>query len=271
MIATFSTFSNPARQVTLRSCENGAGSGHRPVAPGSGLSEAPGQTAQVIGEYCTPAKLRFRRGTLILPEGAPAAYLYLLQVGVVRSYKQLPDGRRVIIGFALPGDFFGTNALGVYPYSAEAINATTVLRYDWSVLDSATATNAPLARSLLADAYRELGAAQSHLLLLGRKSATERVASFLLELLERKTGNGAKPTVIDLPMTRIDIGDYLGLTTETVSRVLGQLKAEGTVDLPSTSMAVVLDVERLRALASGELERPGPTNHNGEVPRHIVC
>jgi CRP/FNR family transcriptional regulator len=248
-------FLSPAAQATVCASKSTDAPAVDVFASASGLSEAPGYAARLIGKYCSAVKLRFRRGSLIFAEGATAQYLYLLQVGAARCYKQLPDGRREIIGFALPGDLFGTGAVKVYPHSAEAINATTILRYEWSALAPAAASNGRLARCLLADAYRQLSAAQSQLLLLGRKSAAERVASFLLELLERKTGNGAKPTVIDLPMTRNDIADYLGLTTETVSRVLGQLKTEGVIELPNTKMAIVRDVDRVRTLAAGEVTR----------------
>lgn len=175
------------------------------------------------------ARIRYERDAEIYGEGEPAEFAYKVISGAVRTYKLLNDGRRQIGGFHLPGDLFGLEASAEHRLSAEAIGEATVLVVRRSALLGLAAQDAEAGRALWTLTAADLERAQNHLLLLGRKSACERVASFLTDLAARQP---AAPTV-DLPMSRQDMADYLGLTIETVSRTLTQLQNEGVIALPS--------------------------------------
>jgi CRP/FNR family nitrogen fixation transcriptional regulator len=181
------------------------------------------------------APLTFARNEEVYGEGEPADYLYTVQSGCVRASKILNDGRRQIGAFYMPGDVFGLEAGEAHSFSAEALAPTTVRIVKRTALTSRAAGDSAMASQLLKVTTKELHRTQNHILLL-IKSAQERVAGFLLEMANRKH-HGA--TEIELPMSRQDIADYLGLTIETVSRTLTQLEAICAIALP-TSRHVVL-------------------------------
>jgi len=162
--------------------------------------------------------------------------------GSVRSYKLLSDGRRQIGAFYLPGDVFGLESGPVHRLAAEAIVDTTVRLVKRRSLEEAAGTTAEVARSLWSMTAGELRHAEDHMLLLGRKSAMERVASFLLEMDRRLAVTG----MMALPMCRRDIGDYLGLTLETVSRALSQLHSQGVLGFSGARQIVLRNRQRLR-------------------------
>ena len=175
----------------------------------------------------------------------PANYCYKVLGGCVRIVKLIADGRRQILEFLLPGDFFGFDSLGQHHASAEAITRTTLLRYPRRRIDALVETDPSLARMVRKMVSTKLEAAHRSMLSLGRKSADERIASFLLELADRQT---EAASTIDLHMSRQDIADHLGLTLETVSRVLSRLKRRGLIDLPVSSHIRLLDREALEDL-----------------------
>jgi CRP-like cAMP-binding protein len=187
------------------------------------------QSMQLMG-----AMMSYPRNTEIFGENEPADYLYKVVSGSVRTYKILRDGRRQVGGFYLPGDIFGLEFAEEHTLSAEAISDAKVLVVKRSVLNALAGRDASVAQQLFALTGRELHRVQDRILLL-IKSAQERVASFLLEMAERAAQNNT----IDLPMSRQDIADYLGLTIETVSRMVTQLERSGTIAL-ATSRRVVL-------------------------------
>ena len=195
------------------------------------------------------ASMRYARDEEIYGEGEEAEFVYMVVKGAVRTYKLLSDGRRQIGAFYLEGDLFGLESGTVHRLSAEAISETTVLIFKRRTLEAVAARNLEVARKLWGVTARSLDHAERHMLLLGRKTATERVASFLLEMQERMQGSAS----INLPMTRRDIGDYLGLALETVSRALSQLKDEGTVALPDARNIRVEKRSKLQNLADQEL------------------
>ncbi|WP_027055431.1 helix-turn-helix domain-containing protein [Mesorhizobium erdmanii] len=162
----------------------------------------------------------FPAGTEIYAQGEKAGPLYHVEFGAVRVYRLLADGRRQISAFHLAGETFGFEADATHHFFAEAINATGV-----RVLRIAGA--ADMSRQLLPLALKGLIRAQEHLLVLGRQNAIERVAAFLVDMAERQGGLRQ----VELPMSRMDIGDYLGLTIETVSRVFTRLKDKGVIRL----------------------------------------
>jgi CRP/FNR family nitrogen fixation transcriptional regulator len=177
-------------------------------------------------------------------EDEPAEYVYQVIRGAVRTYKLLSDGRRQIGAFHLPGDVFGLEAGMTHRLAAEAIIDTTVRLLNRRSLEHAAASDVQVARKLWTMTAGELRHAEDHMLLLGRKSATERVASFLLEMDRRLTVAG----MMALPMCRRDIGDYLGLTLETISRTLSQLQGEGVLGLSSARQIVLRNRQRLRTM-----------------------
>jgi CRP/FNR family transcriptional regulator, nitrogen fixation regulation protein len=161
------------------------------------------------------ARMTFSRNAEIYGEAEPAEYLYKVVSGAVRTCKVTSDGRRQIGGFYMPGDIFGLEGGEAHVFSAEAIAEATVLVVKRKPLLALAARDGEVARQLWASTAAELDRAQGRLLLL-IKSAHERVAGFLLEMAGRRPAQEA----IELPMTRQDIGEYLGLTIETVSRTL---------------------------------------------------
>ncbi len=199
----------------------------------------------VVGQVHIPAH------AAIFSEGEPAAHMFSLAIGTVKLYKLLPDGRRQITAFLFPGDFFGLAVDGTYAYTAEALTPVVLCRFPRRKLDSLLEEVPRIEKRLLGLAIDELAAAHDQMLLLGRKTAKEKVASFLLMLSRRAVRRGLAPSPIGLPMSRSDIADYLGLTIETVSRTLTQLKRDAIIGLPDSGHAVLSDVERLKGIAEG--------------------
>jgi CRP/FNR family transcriptional regulator, nitrogen fixation regulation protein len=187
--------------------------------------------------------MRFDPNEEICGEGEPAEYVYKVIKGAVRTYKILCDGRRQIGGFYLPGDIFGLDIGKEHQFSAEAINDVTVLVVRRSAIVSLAERDCDAARALWSFTGGELNRVQEHLLLLV-KSAQQRVASFLLEMSARLDDTDT----IELPMSRQDIADYLGLTIETVSRTMTQLASEQTIGLPSARRIVLRNCGALRQL-----------------------
>ena len=179
------------------------------------------------------ASMTFKKGAEIYGENEPADYIYKLVSGTARSYKILNDGRRQIQGFYFPGDIFGLEGGAEHEGSAEAISDVTVLVVRRSAVLAAAARDGDVAQQLWAYTSRELRHARDHAMLLV-KTAQERVASFLLQLADRVSGNA-----VELPMSRQDIADYLGLTIETVSRTLTQFQDEAAIELPSSRRVVL--------------------------------
>ena len=180
------------------------------------------------------APMSFARNEEIYGEGEPADYLYKVISGTVRVYRVLDDGRRQIAEFFLPGDMFGMEFRDQHVCSAEAVGTATVLVFKRSTVLALANRDNDVSRQIWEMTARELHRAQNHMMLL-IKSAQERVASFLIEMSART----AACTEVDLPMSRQDIADYLGLTIETVSRTLTQFESEATIKLP-TSRRIVL-------------------------------
>ena len=180
------------------------------------------------------APMPFARNSEIFGENEPAEYLYKVIGGTVRTYKVLNDGRRQIGAFYLPGDIFGLEVGDEHTFSAEAIVDCKVLVIKRSSLVALAARDSDVARQLWTMTATELQRAQDHIMLL-IKTAQERVAGFLLEMIKRAPG----ATDLELSMSRQDIADYLGLTIETVSRTLTQLENSGAIAVP-TSRRIVL-------------------------------
>lgn len=187
------------------------------------------------------ASMSFRRNEEIYGEAEPADFLYKVVSGAVRMYKVLNDGRRQIGAFYLPGDMFGLEVGDLHASSAEAIGDTVVLVFKRGAVTALAARDTEVARELWDMTAQELRRTQDHMLLL-IKNAQERVASFLLDMATRNPDSEQ----IELPMSRQDMADFLGLTIETVSRTMTQLEHAHVIALP-TSRRIAL---RNRAMLS---------------------
>lgn len=183
----------------------------------------------------------FTPGQAVFRQGDPARQVFRIQSGAVVSYSLLADGRRQVTGFHLPGGFLGLEAGVVHTTTSEALTHVEAQALDRVDLAVRAATDNALARALWQASVGAFQRSEDHALILARQGATERVAAFLLDFSERLGG----ADVIDLPMTRQDIADYLGLTIHTVSRTLSQLQNDGLIEARSTRHVRLLRRARL--------------------------
>src|SRR3954468_540802 len=195
------------------------------------------------------SEFKYSKGTEIFGQTEPAEYVYQVIEGAVRSHKLLSDGRRQIGAFHLPGDIFGLENGEFHRFTAEAIVDTTVRLVKRQSLEREAKNDPAMVRNLLNLTTNNLQHVENHLLLLGRQSARERVAAFLLEMNGRLTSAG----VMVLPMTRRDIADYLGLTLETVSRALSAYKRKGYLKVAGPFQR---DIIVVNPAGLAELDRP---------------
>lgn len=190
----------------------GAAIAGRPSMPNADILDSIG-TRVVVG-----------RGHALFREGDDADTIYRIVSGALRTSRLMPDGRRYVADFLFPGDFVGLNDSALRSTTADALCDTIVVRCSRQQFESKLEADRRLGRMILSVLTGGLSSAQERMLLLGRKSAAERVASFLLMMADRDGGDA-----IELPMTRGDIADYLGLTIETISRVISQFKARNVI------------------------------------------
>jgi len=188
--------------------------------------------------------LKLAPGQALFHEGDPVTRVFTLTRGTLKLYKLLADGRRQVTGFMHPGDFLGISVDDEHAFSAEALEPAQLCWFPRNRFDDFVEQHAPMERELYRIAAHELAAAQEQFVLLGRKRATERIASFILRLSERSNAN-----TVHLSMSRSDIADYLGLTKETVSRVLSALKRERVIRLDALDEIRILDRAMLQELA----------------------
>jgi CRP-like cAMP-binding protein len=193
----------------------------------------------------------FARNTTIFNEGDAAESSYKVITGAVRLCKMLPDGRRQIAFFFMPGDYFALGEGSEHSFTAEAVSDVTVVCYARRRMEGLCDELPGMRKALVSLLHRDLSDAQNHLVMLGRQTAKERVASFLLILAERMQAKDGD--TIDLPMGRQDIADYLGLTIETVCRALSDLKRSKLITTPNTHQAMLHDIDALREICLNEL------------------
>ncbi len=190
-------------------------------------------------------------GRCFIDEGEKADSFFNITAGTAKLFKLLPDGRRQVTGFVGAGHFLGLAVSDTYAFSAEAIEPVRYCRFRRAKLRALLDDFPLMEKRLLEVAANELVAAQEQMLLLGRKTARERLASFLLLQSRQGMPCGHARQRFGLPMTRGDIADYLGLTIETVSRTLTRLRGEGLIDIESQSEVVVSEPGALEDLAGG--------------------
>lgn len=187
----------------------------------------------------------------LFAEGDSISHVYRIETGALALFRVLADGRRQVLGFAYPGDIVGLGVDDEHTMNAQAVKPTRVRCMSMASLRQSATCDPDLGFRLYEAMARELAATRDLMLTTGQRSAVERVASFLLAFSRRNQRNGLDPSNIELPMTRTDIGDFLGLTIETVSRTFTKLKLMGLIELPHSNEVQLLDLDQLEDLANG--------------------
>jgi len=213
----------------------------RPSRPAAFRSSAVADTAQAIPTLLEPlaalaTSVTAERDEEIFAQGGEAGHCYLVVRGCVRTVRLMEDGRRQIGEFLLPGDLFGWEALDEHDFAAEAVTGVVLRRFPRRALEALADRDRDFARRLRELTAGQLRAGRERMLLLGRKTASERIASFILEMARRISPDGR--TAIELPMGRADMADYLGLTIETVCRGLMQFRRDGTIGVERTRLLI---------------------------------
>jgi CRP-like cAMP-binding protein len=193
---------------------------------------------------------RIKAGSYLFFEGDEVEWLYQITEGVMRLTKLLENGRRQVIAFGYPGDIVGFPSAGCHHTDCEALVSTSLQPYRISALEDGLG-DPNLHQNLLQAALREISAMQDHFMMLGRKSAIEKVASFLCVLSKRVGEELGDYTQVDLPMCRSDIADFLGLTTETISRTFTQLRKSKIIAIHNNRTVIVLKPVALLGLSQG--------------------
>ena len=209
------------------------------------------RTAWMAGQDSEPLRtagtvVNIVEGWQICAEGGETDVFYKIMSGVVRVCRFLNGGRRQIQAFHVAGEMFGFEMGEERQFAAEAVSDCTLICYRRRYVESLAQTDENVTRQLFQYAMQNLANAQSHSLLLGRRGAVEKVASFLLGW----AGRSAQGRMVDLAMTRQDIADYLGLTIESVSRSLSQMERDGVIDLPNIRQVRLINIEALEKIAA---------------------
>lgn len=215
----------------------------RPDPSGANLAQS-GELDLLVALERIGARRSFARNEEIYAERDTSDGWYKVIAGTVRICKLLADGRRHIAEFCFAGDCFGFDILGERTFSAEAIGDVVVMRYPRPATERLLDGNPQFARRLCDMTLRDLAHAQNRTLQLGKMTALERVANFLLEVAERRDSR----RVVDVPMSRSDIADYLGLTIETVCRVLSGFKRDGAIAISTPHRIELSDRDALELL-----------------------
>ena len=208
--------------------------------------------ALTLSDHMAAAPLRgFEAKDHLFTEGESKTHIYQVVTGAVCLYKVLPDGRRQVIDFAYGGDLISLGLGAVEAFNAQATIATRVRCLPIAALRSIMRNEPSVAVKICEALTQELTAVREHLVCVVQRSATERLVSFLLSLSQRNGAKDRDPATLELPMTRADIGDFLGLTIETVSRTFSKLKACGVLEIDQGTTIRLRDMAMLQALADG--------------------
>jgi CRP/FNR family nitrogen fixation transcriptional regulator len=191
---------------------------------------------------------RIAKNAALFQEGEPSQHVYKVVSGAIRTCRMLMDGRRQIADFFLPGDFFGLDWQSTHAFTAEALADTAVICYPRRQVEALAECTPTIHRLLMSMLCNGLAATQEHVVMLGRQTAYERLAWFLLRVRERS----GRENEIDMPMSRQDMADYLGLTIETVSRGISEFKRRQYISAITTHQIRLTGLAALQALASGE-------------------
>jgi CRP/FNR family transcriptional regulator, anaerobic regulatory protein len=216
----------------------------RPLAICAALEQDELRQLEQLGQ-----RLLYRPNAPVFTQEEIATSCYNLLEGVMRLYKLLPDGRRQIVGFALPGDFLGISVNGRHGISADAVGPVVVCRFVRKSFARFVQDKPNVLNRINEFVARDLTDAQEQMVLLGRRSAEEKVATFLVKWRDRLAQIGPATAITPLPMSRLDIADYLGLTIETVSRTFTKLERDGVIDIINGGIRLT-DPVRAEALAA---------------------
>ncbi|MEO1090893.1 MAG: helix-turn-helix domain-containing protein [Pseudomonadota bacterium] len=209
-------------------------------------------TSELQQLHAMSSQKLFEPGELIVEEDAAVRQVANVLGGTIKLFKLLPDGRQQITGFLFAGDFLGPMLSGEYATFAEAVTQVELCLFDQDRLRERMDAWPHLERRLFEDATATLDRALDWMLLLGRKTATERVASFFLMLTDRVGEASSNRVMVEVPMSRADIADYLGLTMETVSRQISQLKRQAILTSHGAHGVEVIDLRGLRRLGGSD-------------------
>jgi CRP-like cAMP-binding protein len=218
------------------------------VSRGEGDETAPVTHDELKALDRIGSHLHIAQNRTVFSQGEPVNHAYKIVSGVVRLCKHLPDGRRQIAQFLFPGDYFSFVTIGDHGFSAEAVVDLTLLSFPQKQVELLCQENPNLRIRLFELLSQRVHDIQNHLTMVGRQTAKERVAAFLLLLAERLSSDGVR---VNVPMNRQDIADYLSLTMETVSRTLSLLKATRIVSVPDLHQLELHNIDALHALADG--------------------
>ncbi len=183
-------------------------------------------------------------------EGEERSHIFIVRSGAICFSRMLPDGRRIVLGFAYPGDVIGIGSDFHY-CDAQTVQATRLEAIPASSFKRAIVEDPSFGKQASAAVNQALDAAYQHVVVISKLSANERLASFLIALSDRNDKHGLSPLSIVLPMRRVDIADYLGLTIETVSRTFTIFRNAGLIAMDQASIVIFKDIRKLRALAAG--------------------
>jgi len=214
---------------------------HRPVTMNEHL--------HMLREFST--RQQFSRNETIFNEGDAADHVYKIISGTVRLCRHMPDGRRHIADFMLPGDLVGFAECAEHPLTAEAITIVTLTSFPRSQFDRLGDCDPQVRANLLSLVSTSLLTAQQHLFVLSCQNAKERLASFILRMAAR--ADVLSGDRLDLSMGRQDIADHLGLTIETICRAIASLKSDGAIAVPNSHQLILKDIGALRALSEGSV------------------
>jgi CRP/FNR family transcriptional regulator len=206
----------------------------------------------VEGDWASGIVRRVEAKGHLFTEGDAKTHVYKVATGAVCLYRVLSDGRRQIIEFALEGDVIGLGSATVEACNAQAIVSTGLRCLPLGVLLRAAKQDAKVALRLYEAISRELAAAREHLLCIGQRGACERLATFLVILSRRNEARGCDPGIVRLPMTRVDIADFLGITIETVSRTFSKMKRQGLIEIDHVTNIRLRNTGELLRLAVGD-------------------
>lgn len=195
-------------------------------------------------------------GRALFREGDAASQVFEIESGCVRLYRILPNGRRAVIGFGYAGDVLGVGCKGTYLVTAEAITPVRFRRLARGRLQAMAAESDLIQSFVTAKLREEVSTSQQHIVVLGQLRAEERLAYFLVSAARRARQDPSRPAVLELLMTRLDIADHLGLTIETVCRLMSKLKRIGLIASQGRHWLVLRRMNDLRNLA-GELVDAG--------------
>ena len=205
-----------------------------------------------LRRLATEVRIRaYATGETLQRDGDEAMHVMNIRTGSAKVYKQMADGRRGVVGFLFAGDFFGLAALEFYSSGVEALEPVQAWRFPRAAFRQLVADRPLLEAALLRRVTRDLESAQEQMLLLSRKTAMERLTSFLLQLALREPEDAAGHAQAHFSMTRADMADYLGLTTETISRCFTRLRGSGLIRLEHPTSVVLIHVRKLQDVAAG--------------------